>query len=343
MSSSLKRVTTVLTALLVFAGGAVALPAVASAATSGTLSITNLDTVPSNSRIVLNRIQTPADASQRFHDKATVRLKNTASSTLTVSAISAGAPFTATSPWKLPFKLTSGNWVDITVQFTAQSGAWYAGNLAVTSTSSTGATSNVALAGYWQRYSEHNLEPSLASLVSHFGYTTAMPTSSYSRGAYVAASPDEVLSPYWTLLNAGSAKVTELAAWHGYPNSGTFRTFPKGAPANYTTRLVSLNVDAQSALPRNSAWGKGTATFQPTGTFGLILDQEYSDPKLNNQAPDRAVGCTAAQCGQHVRVFKVRNSAGVVAGSYVVTVDILGINYDYQDDVFLVENIKPAA
>jgi len=322
---------------------AVAAPAVV-AATPGVLTITNSDPAPDNSGVVLSRIQTPADSYQRTHDQTTVRLTNTGGSSITVSSISATGPFTATSPWVLPFKLTAGAWVDIPVKFTATYGAWYSGNLAVNSTSSTGAVSNVALVGYWQKYSEKNLEPWLPDLVRNFGYTTVMPTAIYSRGAYAKFSSDEVLSPYWTLLDSAKpAKVTQLAAWHGYPSSSTFRSYPKGAPASYSTVLTSLKVDAQSALPRNSAWGKGTATFAPTGTFGLILDKEYTDPTLNNSAIDRQHGCTATQCGQHVRVWQVRGPDGAaVPGSYLFVNDIEGINYDYQDNVFVVSNIKPA-
>ena len=73
MSSTLKRLTTLLAAFVVLVGGAVALPSIAAAAVSGTLAVTNSDTLPSNSRIVLSRIETPADSLQRFHDSTTVR------------------------------------------------------------------------------------------------------------------------------------------------------------------------------------------------------------------------------------------------------------------------------
>ncbi len=344
MSSTLKRLTTLLAAFVVLVGGAVALPSIAAAAVSGTLAVTNSDTLPSNSRIVLSRIQTPADSLQRFHDSTSVRLTNTGTGTLTVSSLRTTGLFTVTSTSALPINLAAGQAVNITVKFIAQSGGWNTGNLAIGSTSSTGATTNVALAGYWQKLSEHNLEPSLPSLVSNFGYKTVMPASSYSRGAYVKFSSDEVLSPYWKLRDPTKAsRVTQIAAWHGYPSGNTFRTYPKGAPASYSTRLTGLKYDAQSAMPRNSASGKGTVVFQPTGTFGFILDKEYSDPTLNSQTVDRASGCTATQCGQHVRVFQLRNSAGaLVAGSYLVTTDIGGINYDFQDNVYVVSNITPA-
>ncbi len=311
---------------------------------SGVLSVTNTDPAPGDSRVLLSRIQNPADSYQRFHDKATLRLKNTGSTTLTVSsiAVTEGA-FTATSPWMLPFKLTTGSTVDIVVQFTATTGTWQSGNLAIKSSSTTGSTTNIGLAGFWQKYSEHNLEPRLPDIVSNFGYGTVMPAAIYSRGAYQKFSSDEMLSPYWTLLDpAKTARVTQLAAWRGYASDSKFRTYTKGAPGAPATVLTGLKFDAQSILPRNSAWAAGTATFQPSGTFGFILDNEYSDPTLNDSAPDRAAGCTAAQCGQHVRVWQLRDGAGAaVPGSFIFAEDYAGINYDYQDNVYLVENIKP--
>lgn len=346
MSFSKARLSLIATVALSLVFSAVAAPMVAQAATPGVLTITNSDPAPSNSRIVLSRIQTPADSFQRTHDQTTVRLTNTGGTSFSVDSIVATTngtttkAFTASSPWAIPFRLAAGAAVDITVKFTATFGAWYGGNLAVNSSLG---TKNVELVGYWQQYSEHNLEPRLPDLVSHFGYTTVMPSAIYSRGAYVAYSKDEVLTPYWTRFDTTQpARVTQLAAWHGYASSATFRTFPKGSPSSYSTVLTTLKFDAQSALPRNSAWGKGTATFSPSGTFGLILDAEYSDPKLNNSAIDKTNGCMAAQCGQHVRVFKAVGG-GAPANSYIVVDDIQGINYDYQDNVYLVSNIKPAA
>ena len=312
---------------------------------SGTLSVTNTDPAPGNGVVVMSRIQVPKTQYQSFHDKAIVQLGNTGSTTLTVTSLSTSGPFTVTSPWVLPFTLASGKTVNVTVAFTAQSGTWSSGNLAIGSTSTTGSSVSLPLVGYWQMYNEKNLEPSLASIVSRFGYKTVMPASAYSRGAYQSYSADEVLSPYWTLLDPSkSARVTQIAAWHSYPTSGLFSTYAKGAPSAKSLVFTGLKTDAQSALPRNSAWGKGTATFAPQGVFGLVLDLEYSDPTLNDASPDIAAGCRAVQCGQHVRVFKLRGADGaVVPGSYIFVEDYSGINYDYQDNVFVVENLTPAA
>jgi len=352
LSSSFTRLCAVVAGTAVALGAALVLPSAASAApalplaaaaVSGTLTITNADPAPSNSRVVLNRIQTPVSANQHFHNKAVLKLSNTGTKTLTITSLATTGPFTVTPPWALPIILSAGASANATVTFVATSGRWWSGNLAINSTSSAGATADVSLAGYWQQYSEHNLEPSLAELVANFGYKSVIPANTYNRGAYTASpNTDEVLIPYWTLLDSSkSATVTQLAAWHGYPSTGLFKTFAKGSPSSATTRLTSLNVDAQSALPLNTAWGKGTATFTPTGTFGIRVDNESGDPTLNDQTVDRSHGCTAAQCGYHLRAFKVRGAdSNVIAGKYFFAEDFNGINYDFQDNVYLVDNIK---
>ncbi len=325
------------------AAGALTAPA-AQAAGSGLLTITNPDVLPSNGSVIFNRIQIPADTSQRVHDKVSMRLANTGTTTLTVTSVTTTGPFAATSPYALPFKLPAGARVDIPVVFNAQFGAWYNGTLSINSSSTDSAVKSVALTGYWQKYSEHNLEPRVQDLVAKFGYGTVMPSSVYSRGAYQSFSSDEVLSPYWTASNAAAPiGLTELAAWHGYPSQPTVKAFAKGASTATSLVFAGLKNDSQSALPRNSVWARGTTTFSRTGPFGLVLDAEFSDAALNNQTVDRSAGCTAKLCGQHVRVFRVRNAGGaLISGSYILIQDIGGINYDYQDNVYLLTNVTPA-
>jgi hypothetical protein len=319
----------------------------AQAAGPGHISITNPDLVPGNNSIIFNRIQYPADTYQRVHDKVSVRLTNDGSTSATVNSVTTTGPFTATKPVTIPTTLAAGSHIDILVTFTATSGPWSSGTLVVKSTPSGGAatTSTVALNGYWQILSEHNIEPWLPDLVKKLGYKTVMPTSIFSKGEYKAFSTDEVLSPYWTRLDTSkTSAVTQLATWRGYPTTATLKWFPKGSTASTSTVITALRVDAQSVLPRTSTYAPGRASFTPTGTFGFKLDAEYTDPKLNNASGDRSAGCTATQCGQHVRVFKVRDSAGnVVPGRYLFCMDIGGINFDYQDSVYLVTNLKPAA
>ena len=108
-------------------------------------------------------------------------------------------------------------------------------------------------------------------------------------------------------------------------------------------RIFTGNVkDSQTVNPRRSDGKRGTATFTNKAAFGFKIDSEYSDHRLNNAALDKTAGCVGT-CGQDVRFFKVRNANGnVKKGKYIMTMDFSGMNYDYNDDVFLLENVKPA-
>ena len=71
------------------------------------------------------------------------------------------------------------------------------------------------------------------------------------------------------------------------------------------------------------------------------MDGEWSDPTLNDGAKDVSNGCVAP-CGHHVRFWPAKDRAGVVIpGAYVMGMDYSGINYDYQDNIYLVTNIQP--
>ena len=46
--------------------------------------------------------------------------------------------------------------------------------------------------------------------------------------------------------------------------------------------------------------------------------------------------------GHHLRIWPARNRSGaIIANTYLVSMDYSGINYDYNDNVYLVSNIKP--
>ena len=336
LSSALLMAALGLTAALI-------LPTGAAAAGTGQLTLTNSDVLPDNTAVVLSKIQNPADSSQRMHDKVTVQLKNTGTSGLTVNSLTATGPFTVTSPWQLPFNLSAGSSVNITVAFTATTGDWHSGTATVGWNSGGAKTSSLALTGWWQKYSEKGLEPRLNDLVKKFGYGTTMPSAIFSRGAYQSFSADEVLVPYWNLLNSGQpAKITQIGAWRGYPTGVTVRKFARGSSTTYSV-FSGLKNDAQSAYPRNTSWSRGTATFTVGQPIGLKIDAEATDPKLNDSSVDRAAGCTATQCGHHIRAFKARTPDGtLIPGAYLLAQDFGGINYDYNDNVFLLENVKPA-
>jgi len=90
---------------------------------------------------------------------------------------------------------------------------------------------------------------------------------------------------------------------------------------------------------------KGTpaaGTFMPAaGTvFGFHITNEYSDDTLNK----RKTGG-----GHHIRFFPLRDHLGnLVPNNYIMTMDYSLVgptmtqNYDFQDNVYIVSNVKPA-
>lgn len=108
----------------------------------------------------------------------------------------------------------------------------------------------------------------------------------------------------------------------------------------------------QSLLSHDGDWGQSffpnrneDATgyqpvnfFQPTGTFGITIDGEFSDDTLN------AVGDDDTTTDPHrVRVYPAKTSTGtVIANTYLVIMDYEGINYDYNDNVYIVSNLVPS-
>ena len=59
---------------------------------------------------------------------------------------------------------------------------------------------------------------------------------------------------------------------------------------------------------------------------------------MRNAAPPE----NPADEGHHVRFWVARDREGkIIPDTYIMAMDYAGINYDYQDNVYLVSNIKP--
>jgi hypothetical protein len=134
--------------------------------------------------------------------------------------------------------------------------------------------------------------------------------------------------------------VQQLAAYHTQGKKATLSWFAKGS-----TTTTSLSVQdpryAQTVLPRldGSTTTPAIGQLKSSGTFGFKIDGEWSDDTKNDSATDVSKGCVAP-CGHHLRFWPVRDRAGlVVRGAYLMSMDYSGINYDYNDNVFLITNL----
>lgn len=342
--------------------GAVSPPATVSAtrpAEAPRVEVQNLTAAPGSDRVVFNRIGPLVNPpSNRVHDRAVLRVKNVGAVDLHITDLPVVGPWTVTpSPSaSSPLTVPPGGSVDLTVRFVAEgpgnvANHLHEGSLTVTSD---GGNPTVGLSGLWQRLPENNVEPSVDQIRRAFGYTFSFVDPGAPVGDYqvipgldhqgrVAPNGDEVISPYWQQADpARPVSVTPLAAFHTQGNPATLSWFPKGG-SDLHRIVTTAGSGAQAILPTSGETSVTTVTFTPSATFGLNVDgAEWSDPTKNRHGPDLAAGC-AEPCGHHMRFWPVRDSAGQpVPDTYLMIMDYAGVNYDYNDNVYLISNMKPA-
>ena len=311
------------------------------------IGLTNLDGAPADNRLVFNRIGTlNSPPSNIVHDRATVRIESEGSDPLTVSALTINGPWQIVTPPALPATIAAGDHLDVTLRLVATSGDVQLGSLSITSNDGNEPVTTVQLAGFWQSVSEGGQEPKLAELMQIYGYGTQINIPGQqplNQAGLVTAVGDEVLSPYWRRADPTvPVQVRQLNAFHTQGNNATLRWYPKG-----TTTLTALftmeGQEAQSLLPHknNQPTQFAAGSFAPTGAFGFKLDNEWSDDTKNNQTVDQSNGCPGP-CGHHVRFWPLVDGSGnIVPNTWLMSMDYAGVNYDYNDNTFLISNMRP--
>jgi len=204
---------------------------------SATLTVTNLDGLPFNDRMIFNKIQ---HLDQNFpnvtHDHAQLKLTNSGDAALTFGTVALNGPWTIT-PDLSNTTLAVGASQTVTLTFTQSTlpahaqnqtnftdntngGASIFGSLAIPSNDPAHANTTIALAGYWQNQSEHNAEPNLTVITNFLsGYTTKISdTYKVDLTQPVNSSTqegDEVVSDMWLAANPNQAvSVRQLAGFH---------------------------------------------------------------------------------------------------------------------------------
>jgi len=320
-------------------------PAVTSS--GGQINVTNLDAVPFADRMAFSRIGSLASPpANGVHDRATLRISNTGSGSLSVSSLTLSGPWQLVSPPALPATVAPGGQLDVTVRFVAETGSVSTGSLTIGSNDAANPSQVVQLAGWWQSLSENGQEPTLPVMInSVFGYKTAILNAgqALNRQGRVETAGEEVLSAYW--LRADTTKpvsVYQLAAFHNQGSTASIFWHQRGS-TSASSIFTHAGTDGQTLLPRlnGSTTVLAAGSFTPSTSFGLRIDGEWSDDTKNDQSTDRSNGCPSP-CGHHVRFWPARDRAGArIADTWIVAMDYAGINYDYNDNVYLVSNIKP--
>ena len=343
----------------------------------GQIATENLDGLPSPTRFVFNRIGTLANPpTNYFHDQSTIRIRNIGLDPVNVTGLPISGPWILNGSVTLPTTLAANATLDVPVKFVAESGRVQTGSVNIQTSAPDQQSYPVTLAGYWQSVSENNQEPELNETINGlFGYATNTGVNNSQpkpMGGRLIALGDEVLSPYWKqAVSALPVQVQQIQAMHTYNPPNNYATiYWYNKPAGTVTNLDSLNVpvsklfannpyDSQSILPRlyGQTSGVSAGSFLPAAgaVFGFNIDDqvpvngttnpqktgEWSDEALNYHQGDIANGATEP-CGHHMRFWPLKDASGtVVPDTYIMSIDYAAVNYDFQDVVYVISNIKP--
>ncbi|MDB5911149.1 MAG: domain containing protein [Massilia sp.] len=352
--------------------------AAANAVNAPAIGVENLDGAPSSTRMVFNRIQVPnATLTDVVHDTGNLLVRNTGSQNLVISALNLSdtANWQLVNPPTFPYTLAPGATLTVKVKFIAQNapvhntnqtndtavandpgynvftaaGLW-TGTLTIVTNDPVQPSKPIQLAGWWQHLSEHEEEPGIQTMVNMlYGYGTNIAPTQMPDLTEGASTPtyygEEVVSAFWNVADP-SQPITaiQLAAYHQQidttSNTNTaavFGWYAKGSTSN-TWVIRDTTANGQSLLPLNSTGGASVASFTPTAaTFGWNLDGNTSDDTRNT---------VGGGGGHHVRFYPVRDSLGnLVPNTYIAALDYGSTtfeNYDFQDNVYLITNMKPA-
>jgi hypothetical protein len=318
---------------------------VTSAAAGPEIGTDNLDGPPAPDRLVFNKFKNadPAFPGTTSHTLAKVRVRNSGSATLSISSVSVSGPFSIVAGGGAQ-TIAAGKFADVTVQFTGGSTIGLnSGALTINSNDADEPTKVIALVGFNQSKPEGGNEPPLATVVNGlfgFGTTIVNNGQQINTGGQRIAVGEEILSPYWFRANTQlPVTVRLLSSFHTQNTTVTLKRFNKGTSTT-TNIFTTLAVDSQTLYPRitgsSGAPAMGSFTIPGTQAFGFRIDNEWSDDTKNPQEQP------GGGWGHHVRFYPARDHSGArIPDAYFMVMDYNGVNYDYNDNLFLITNVRP--
>ena len=313
----------------------------------------------------------PDDPDRDFKDTGTVRISNTGTEALTLTDYELTGPFVLANPAQLEgLTIAAGAFVDVTVNFNRAAYTPPTANIDATSTIFTGALRlitndadtpivTVDLAGFWQAQDEGGQEPNVNEVWKIFGFGNVIEGLSLRGGGenstlstddvFAKTDETEVLSPYWRIADGvTNAKITQIAAFHG-TGGATLHIHNPGNKGSNVQFWNHEGTDNQRLLPNaGNDTAFATRTFDRgvipdnwagNDIFGISVAGLSTDPRLN---PTGNVIVPGAQQGHTVKVFQALDGSGVaIPNTFLVVMDYTGINYDYNDNLFVVEGVTP--
>lgn len=338
------------------------------------IAVQSLDPAYFDDRLHFSIMENPVQNgfSRDMKEDATVRISNTGTAPLLVLDAIIDGPFRLANPAAFDgLTLAAGASVDVTVLFdraqytpptTNISGTStvFDGKLTLVTNGQDSPVAEIDMSGFWQQTWENGQEPNVNEIWHVFGFGNRIENLSLIDGGggstlstndvYMKNDATEILSPYWQIAdNATTASATQLAAFHGVTQAALSIHAP-GNKNGATQFWNHTSTDNQRILPNivGSETVFATRTFTRTDipdawngddVFGIAMAGGSTDPRLN------AVGgviVPGAQQGHTVKMFQAYDGQGnALENVYLGIMDYTGINYDYNDNLFIFEGIKP--
>jgi PKD repeat protein len=332
----------------------------------GTIMIENLDRIPYNDRLVFNRIHGTGLA---VHRLVTLRIHNIGTTDLNVSQITINGPdaqYFMVNGFAGPYQIQPSTFRDVVfcMKIIKDSCSAFEGGQTVSATpitalrfasasivSSDPVRPNITieLAGAEQKNNGGIEEPTLQEIMDVFGYKVK--TRFTNEGVSLKGPPptgtrqalgDEVISDYWVRASdKAPVYVRQLASLQGSGNPA-FR-LQGGGCSDSNCEISVFGEDWQSFLPRTNVTTAprppAEMTVNPNGQFQIIA---AGFSTLTGTPQNKPHG---------LRIYPVRDRNGVIVqNTYIVGQDYIGSaypvtstspNFDYQDNVYLITNVRP--
>ena len=326
----------------------------------GAVSVTGLDDAAADDRLVFTNIENPVTKNgltQEFRQEATFTIENDGIGALEVTGLSFGEGTAFEIVGATPTSIPQGGSADVTVRFVGidgqDDGAAVLHEDVLTVETSAG-DRTISLAGLAQLQSESGEEPTVAQVVQAFGYGTDVQQGQLNGGGDVETIGDEVLMPYLERLDGSKpVEVINLAAFLQQTNISRLHLHELESD-DLDELFAGDDQQGQTVLPDGLVVGDGDtgsvgrASIDRDEPFGLKVTVDgrptfaaWTDPVANVADPTLGV----SDEGHYIRFFQAKDGAGqVIEGTFIGVQDYPGGgNFDYNDAMFLVTNVKPHA
>ncbi|MCS7034412.1 MAG: choice-of-anchor D domain-containing protein, partial [Phycisphaerae bacterium] len=281
-------------------------------------------------------------------NRAQVLIRNTGTGTLTISqAVFGGANasmFSLATGSTVPLTIAAGQSATLTVVFTATSTGIKTGTLTLTTNDPNRPQIVLNLRGIGTSGEGGSNEPSLQRILDlYFGTNTIRSGGSESVLDFPLNpnSPDEVLLPKLMKAGPGDVTIEILANFANSVSPSSRLGYYQPGNVGSLTRLMNIGqADAQSVnvTPQGvTSFDPGNAEFGLYGQFPAFTDRVvYSEDALNTWEGN-------ANRRKKVRFYQLKNADGsIVPNAYVFTFEEWNVNYDQNDIVGIIRNVKAA-